>query len=329
MIKVNTKYAREVVYVISCLEQNSGNLLFFGLDDYSKLMFPLGIYQSFNDEIYEQVVNTLLEDETFKQGLGKFKLVVGFGEGACKKLEPKIKALQGEIVYDPDLAINSSWEFIQQAMNRVPMMNIKPVSLTMNKVDTWTMFLDRKFISEAIAIPKQLSITCQELLADFKQQFPTGLDHVALVDLKTTKRTMAATQAEILGLLAELPNIQAHNGIIYLDIGNGYTSDFVYRFTHFEGGVNIVCFRLDPELGRDQTSVVICSFNKQGSMLLHTPSGKEDGANTAKLISMVMRNGSVLKDITVNYNKDAVGINEAALDLIPVAKYLYVSSGRG
>lgn len=326
MVTVTTKYPREIVYVMSCQDLNSGHLLFLGMDDFSKLLFPLGIHENFSDETYEKVVIDLLNNKTFNEGKGKFKLVVGFGEQACWNLTPKIEAMQGEIVYDPDLAIKSTWEYIQRAFKGNPMLKLKPVSLSMKKIETWVNFLNPDFIRRALPIPKEFSPASKALLTDFKDQFQTGLEHVAFVDLNSTRRIMSLSQNEIERLVGELQEIPNHNGIIYLDLGNGFTSDFVYRLTRFDEGINIVCFRQESETGKESAGVSICSFKKGGAFVLHSPSGIGDSYNTAKLVSIVMRPNKVLNDIFVNYNKDAVGMKSTRVDLIPVAKYLYVGN---
>jgi len=56
---VVTNYPREIVYVMSCKEVNTGHLLFFGLDDFSKLIFTLGMFENFSDETYEKVIYAL------------------------------------------------------------------------------------------------------------------------------------------------------------------------------------------------------------------------------------------------------------------------------
>jgi hypothetical protein len=327
MIKVTAKYPREIVYVMSCQDLKSGRLFFFGLDDFSKLIFPLGIYEDFNDSVYEKVINDLLNDKTFKEGKGKFNLVVGFGEQVCLNLAPKISSIHGNIVYDPDLAIESSWGFVQNAFKGNALMNLKPVSLAIRKVDTWIKFLNPEFITKVLPVPKEFSSDAKVLLTDFKEQFQSGIEHVAFVSRESTDRILNLTPDETQGLLSELQEIPDHNGIIYLDLGNGFTSDFVYRLTHFNEGINIVCFRQESERGPRSLAVCICSFTKGGAFLLHSPSGMGDSYNTAKLVSIVMRPNKVLKEVFVNYNKEMFGLNATKENrLIPVAKYLYVGN---
>lgn len=319
------KYPREIVYVISCLEKNTGSLFFIGLDDYSKYMFSLGMYDGFSDEIYKTAIFNLLSDEKFRQAKGKFRLVVGFGEQVCRELEPEINKMMGEITFDPNLAINSSWEYVQQVFKNSPHFDIKPVSMAMTKVKTWSNFLSPEFVRHALPIPPNFTSQSKELLTDFIEQFPSGIEHIAMVDINATKRIINnLTQEEVAELLSELHEIPSHNGIIYLDVGNGFTSDFIYRLTHFDGGVNLVCYRMESERGPKFGAIAICSFKKRGAFVLHTPSGMSDSYRTAQLVSVVMRSGKVLSDVYVNFNKEATGINPEGLDLIPVAKHLYV-----
>lgn len=326
MASVKSNYAREIVYVISCMDKKSGRIAFFALDDFSKYIFPLGVHEVVNDETYEAVLLALLNDKTFVHAKGKFNLVVGFGEQACRNLAPRINAMHGNIEYDPDQAIAESWPFIQIAFKESTKVDFKPVSLFLKKIDTWINFLNPHFIRKAIPIPKEFSRISKDLLTEFKAQFVSGVDHVAFVDQKSTQRIMGVSDKETEALIAELQEVPSHNGIIYLDQGNGFNSDFIYRLTHFEEGTHIVCFRQDSKMSKHSMAIAICSFKRDRTFVLHTPSGIGDSYNTARLISVVMRPKKVLADVYVNFNPDMVGSKMSGIDLISVAKYLYVGN---
>jgi hypothetical protein len=318
---ISTKRPRERVYLISCLEQNTGGYIFFAIDDFSKMIFPLGAFESISELTYEEVIRKLTKDETFNQQTGSCGLVVGFGREVCQRVKPELAGQDIHISYNPDMAIDNAWEVIMTAFSGNLNFNLKPVSLEFNKINTWTRFLDLEFVKKFIPEFNQLPEAGRKLIADFKTHFPEGIDHVSFVDTKAGEKVF--TQQNFQSWIPSLFEIPNHNGIVYIDIGNGKFSDFVYRFTNADGWVNIVCFR--EQDGKE--GIVVGSFALKGSMELRTPTGMNDLLNTSKLIALIKTKKELLKGIHVNFNPEAVGVNhlDKGRVIIPISKFLYVT----
>ena len=318
---ISTSRPRERLYLISCLEQNSGHYIFFAVDDFSKMLFSLGTFESVSDKIYEEVIINFTKDRTFNQHTGPFTFIAGFGKEVCEGLKNSISKLEGDIIYNPKEAIDNAWETIVNAFTGNLTFNLKPVYASVTKISTWTRYLDVEFIRKFLPDFKDLPEAAQGLIQDFKTQFPAGIDHASFVDAKAAEQIIKRQDYQ--NFIMALLNVPSHNGIYYVDIGNGQFSDFVYRFTNVDGWVNIVCFR---EQGNIE-GVVVGSFATKGSMELRTPSGMSDLLISAKLIAMGNSKQELLHGIKINYNPDGAGANrlDPKRAVISIEKFLYMT----
>lgn len=319
-MKLRGAYAREYVYLICCeLQAKEGpQFVYIAIDGFSQYIFMLGAYPDFTDNTYVTVVNKLLTDPKFTSGTGNFNLILGFGKNVHKKLNDQVNSQGGTVSYDPRFIIDKIWPVIQKAFQGKN--SLRPVSLEVQMIDTWVNFLNPSMITN-MALPKNLSNKSQQLLNDFKEQFVAGVDHITFVEEQAAEVIQNTTHSELEKAILYLKDVESHNGIFYIKAESlNTTSDFIYRLSQEIDQTNIFCIRLQ---GTKQ-ALSVASFRHNGAFQIHTPSGMADAYNTVKLIFSSRNN----KDLKVNYNPNAVGVNSAGLKLIPVAKHLFVSLNR-
>jgi hypothetical protein len=320
---MKSKAARELIYVISCTEINTGKLVFFALDDYSKFLFLLGIYESFNDETYKLTIRNLLNDPNFKLYKNPFTLVIGYGENVCREIEPELNTIGGHALYDVDRAINNAWPTVQEAFKNK--MNLRPVSIAARKQEFSSNFMDSHFISN-LQFPSSLNRKCHELLNDFKIHFVSGIDHSTFVTLEAVQSIQNLTQSQIAQAISSLSKTPSQNGMFMADQGNGHYLESIFRMTNRNDQIEFLCFQFQQS--SKSQGVTACTLLPDGQIELHTPSGLNSSHILMKLIAANNPNISGLTEFTSKYNPNAFGIKADGLPstIINVAKLLYLTT---
>ena len=121
-------YAGVTTYLISCsAETQAGkSYLYIGVDAYSKYIFHLGTFQSFDDHAFRQAVNNLLNDKLFGKAPGQFTLVLGFGNDIIEQIQQQVELSGGSAIYDPKRVVSHAWPIIEKAIPQSPQLKLQP-----------------------------------------------------------------------------------------------------------------------------------------------------------------------------------------------------------